>query len=231
VQLNYVKVWKLLGLNKLPAELPTSTLGDPPTNFSLTADPEPYFVHIDRWRAIARQGLKFFEDGSWEEWLDREIQAAKARRAEERQARCYLVAQAISDVYELSLSHRYDVGDFEVAADNLCQVSVGDKYRRAINAFTTGLAVSLPPNVDLRCAEIGSLIYLTTEAGKPLYVLSYRGGVPGLSITSPLPADIVSTAKKLAAIILDDTKLQRPIGLLTSSTNNTLARLSAFHAA
>lgn len=232
MQLNYVRVWMLKGLNKLPTQLPTSTLGNPPITFLLTTDPEPYFIHLDKCRALGAQMLKVVyqgvEDGSLEERIDLEIRAAKARRAENRQINCYLVAQAVAGASDVDLGVRHDAGDYEVATGGIDHKSVRKMYRQTINSFIAGFTLSLPPNSDHKCVENGSVIYLTTEAGKPIYLLSFEAGFGRASISSPAPTDILTTAEKMAAVILADTTLRRPIALLVSSSTNISNPLEAY---
>ncbi|MCA1442761.1 hypothetical protein I6F07_21565 [Ensifer sp. IC4062] len=232
MRLDYIKVWKLLGVSKLPAEPPISRLGDPPMDFLLTADPEPYFVHIDKSRALANGLLKGLfkgeEDGSLDERLVSEIGAAKARRAKNQRPGCYLIALAVTDAPEPKFEARRDGADFEVAIDGLDKEAVHKTYRPTIDALLTGLALRLPSNADLRCEEIGSVIFLTTNDAKPLYALSFKIGSAMLSVASLPPADLLDVAGSLAAKILDDTKLRRPIALLTSSINNTSDPLQAY---
>ncbi|MDK1493080.1 hypothetical protein QN219_24045 [Sinorhizobium sp. 7-81] len=232
MRLDYIKVWKLLGVSKLPAGPQTSTLGDPPMDFSLTEDPEPYFVHIDKFQAVANGLLKGLlkggEDGSLEERLDSEIGAAKARRAENRRLGSYLIALAVTDVPEPEFKARRDAGDFEIAIDGLDKEAIHKTYRPAIDAILTGLALRLPSNADLRCEEIGSVIFLTTNGAKPLYAFSFTRGNATLSVASLPPADLLDVAGSMAEKMLDDTKLRRPIALLTSSINNTSDPLQAY---
>ena len=76
----YVGVWRLRGANALAASTPSpevAALTDPKLTAHLSAEPEPYFLHIDRAAALGTQLLKgiFTPDGkgTFEEYLAAEI--------------------------------------------------------------------------------------------------------------------------------------------------------------
>jgi hypothetical protein len=57
----YIAVYKLHGANKLSEdanEFRLAALTSPALSAMLTADPESYFLHIDRWAALASQLFK-----------------------------------------------------------------------------------------------------------------------------------------------------------------------------
>lgn len=102
-------VWKLRGANTLETEQPSVTLAscaEPRVTATVTADPEPHFCHIDKAGALATQLLKGLfapdKEGSPEERIAAEIEAAKARRAKQTGTGVFLVVEGQREIPRLS---------------------------------------------------------------------------------------------------------------------------------
>jgi hypothetical protein len=239
MKVQYVAVWKLHGANKLAADASTlelARLNDPALVASVTTDPEPYFLHIDRSAAIGTQLLKGLfapeKDGTPEERLAAELDSVKSRRAKQTGKGVFLVLEGETDVPAPNFETRKDTDEFAVCFDAIEKPEIRKSFRPSVQAILTALSLSLPANVDHQVERVGDVIYLVDpDNGKPIYTFGFQGGSARVSLSSPLTEDVVAAVGQRVPKVIGDKTIVRPASLLITSLNRATDSLQAFIAA
>jgi hypothetical protein len=235
----YIAVYKLHGANKLAEdakEFRLAALTSPALSALLTADPESYFLHIDRWAALASQLFKGLFDpqkqGTPEERVAAETAAAKARRAEQTSSGVFLVLEGDTDIPDPAFKARRDLKEFALCLDDVDRRVIRETFRPTVQIVLAALGLALPENADRRIEKIGDAVHLVDpDTGKPIYVFTIQFGSPRLLITSPLSREAATEAAALAVSLAADKTMARPVSLLTTSLDGATGELQAFIAA
>lgn len=235
----YVAVWKLHGASKLASNASSvelARLSSPALVASVTAEPEPLFLHIDRSAAILTQFLKGVfapdKDGTPEERLAAELENVKARRAKESGKGVFMTLEGETEIPTPDFKTRRDTDEFAVCLDAIEKPEIREVFRPSVQAILTALALSLPANADRQVEKVGEVIYLVDpDNGKPIYTFNIQGGAVGISLASPLTEDLVVDAGKRVSKVIGDKTLERPSSLLITSLNQATDALQAFIAA
>ena len=121
----YTIIYKLRSTYQLPDEAESASflaLKDPAITATLTTNPEPYFLHVDKFRALsfvfygshigdtAQERLAAKQD-----WLPAKIDKVRADRAYRTGRGVYLIFEGESDIPTPSLYGRLDTGEFAIA--------------------------------------------------------------------------------------------------------------------
>lgn len=239
LQAKYVAIWKLSGANKLATDKPRLTLAssqEPQALATITADPAPDFVHIDRANALATQILKGVftpeKGGSLEERLAAEIASISTSRAKKTEAGIYLVIEGNKDVPLPDFKARRDTLDFSVCLDVIDKKEIRASFRPFVYAALFALGLSHLPNADRQIEKIGEVVYLIDpESEKPIYTISMSIGNARLSLSSPLTEDVISVAGKRVPALMLGRAMGRSISLINTSFDRETNPLQAFIAA
>lgn len=235
----YVAVWKLHGANKLATEQPSVTLAllaEPKVTATITTNPEPHFLHIDKAGALATQLLKGLfapaKEGSPEERLAAEIEAVKARRAEQTADGVFLLFEGEKDVPPPEFTARKDTEEFAICLDAVDKTEIRAAFRPFVNAALAALSMSLAPNADRQVERIGEAVYLVDlESGKPIYAFTMSGGSVRVSIAAPLTPEVIAAAGGRVSKLVHDKTMGRPTRLANTSFGPGTDALQAFIAA
>jgi hypothetical protein len=123
---HYLAIWKLHGATTLATgtgNLELARLNNPTLVAIVTADPEPFFLHIDQSATIAARLWKGLNGmlapdqggGTFEEWFAVELQNVKASRA--KQKGVFLVLEGEANVPEPNFNMRRDTERLAVCFD------------------------------------------------------------------------------------------------------------------
>jgi hypothetical protein len=160
----YVAVWKLHGANKLVSDkdsLELVHLQGPATVARVSADPERYFLHIDRTAAILGLLFKGFfipeKLGTPEERLSAELENVKARRAKQTEKGVFLIIEGETDIPPPDFKVRRDMDDFSVSLDAIEKPPIRELFNPKFQAILTALGVSLKGNADRQIAKVGEV--------------------------------------------------------------------------
>jgi hypothetical protein len=239
---NYLAVWKFYGADALAIDttnLELARLNDPEIVAILTADPEPFFQHIDQSAVIASQLVKgltgvFAPDqrGTFEERFAAKLENVRAGRAKQTAKGLFLVIKGETNVAAPNFTTRRDAATLAVCFDAVDKAEIRELFDPSIHAVLTALTLSIPPNADHQVERVGEVIYLLEPDGeKPIYSFSVQMAAPRLSIVSPLSDAAVSHATKWIPKLIDDKTLARPASLVVMSLDRTTDALQGFLAA
>ena len=138
----YLVVWKLYGADTLATgttNLELARLNDPTVVAVLTADPDPFFLHIDQSEAIAAQLVKglagiFAPDqlGTFEERFAAELANVRASRANQTAKGLFLVVKGETNVTAPNFNMRSDTTTLAVCFDAVDKAEVRELFRLSI---------------------------------------------------------------------------------------------------
>ena len=126
MMVRYIAIYKLHGARSLPEGVEASSLlvlQSPMLTATLAANPEPYFLHIDKSTALATQLLKGLltaenEKGTLQERLSAEISVIKDRRIKSGDdVGVFLVFEGGTEVPSAEFEARRDTDEFAVCFD------------------------------------------------------------------------------------------------------------------
>jgi hypothetical protein len=239
IKVQYVAVWRLSGANKLasPASsVELARLTNPTLVATVTVEPEPLLLHIDRSEAVSTQLLKGLfardKDGTPQERLAAELENVKARRSQETDKGVFLILEGETEIPAPDFKTRRDTDEFAVCIDAIEKPAIREAFQPVVQKVLTALGLSLPANADRQVTKVGEVIYLVDpDTGKPIYTFSFQAGLARASVASPLTEEFVEDAgKRLQKVIVDKT-FERPSSLLITSLNRATDPLQAFIAA
>ena len=218
MKVRYIAVYKLHGANKLPDganKVELLALKSPALTALLAAEPEPYFLHIDKSAALATQVLKgiFAPDkqDTMEERLAAEIEHVRARRIKQAGNGVFLVLEGEADIQEPRFKARRDLEQFGLCLDDIDKPAIRESFRPAAQSVLAALGLALPPNADRRIEKIGDVVYLVDPgSGKPVYAFSLQGGHARMSVSSPLTQQSIAEAAALAPKLSADKTMLGP---------------------
>ncbi len=233
---HYIGVWRLFGANSLAdgaASFELGMLGEPGADVRIVADPEPYFSHIDRSRALLGLVMKgLFGDEhkrSARERFETELERVRIERLKEINGGAYLVIEGHLPGEPINPKLRGEAGDFTVTFDGVNKEAVRTAFRPVTTSMLTAAAANLKDNADRQYALVGDAIYLTEGAsGKPIYSFTMTGMGARLSVSSPLDAEVAARIAQQGAKLLAGAGLERSARLLTLSHDRKTDSLQAF---
>ncbi len=155
MEVRYVAVYRLLGLNKLLGEAETQdfvVLPNINVTVKLTINPEPFCFHLDRSSALATQLLKGLfgrdKDGTLEERLEAEIEEVRANRQKSIKTGVFLVFEGRGEVASPNFKFRRDTDNFAVCFDAFAKDEVREKFRPALYGVLAAIGLALPERAD-----------------------------------------------------------------------------------
>lgn len=233
MELRYVAVYKIRGSNGLSGDDSSllSEIQSPKLVATLTANPEPWFEHIDRAKALGTQILSglFSEkkEGTPAERLTAGVEIIKAdRKAPEG---VYVAFEGEGDFEPPEFKARRDTDEFGIVLDDLSKSELRKPFKSTIEGVLSAVALGLPEQADKRIEEIGSVLYLVDPDKKiPVYAFNFDMGGASAYISSPIGADFVREVTELAVPLASDKALERPVRLLLSSLYTGVDSLPAF---
>jgi hypothetical protein len=234
----YVAIYKIQGANKLPGgaeSIALLTLKNPSISATLTINPEPYLVHINKAGAVATQLLKGMlasgNEGTPEERLAAEVEAVKTQTAKEAGTGVFLVLEGQTEIDSPDFKHRRDLDDYAIDLDGVEKKSIREEFRPAVQSILAALSLH-QARADPRVQKIGDVIYLVDPAtAKPIYTFVVQMGSPRLSLASPLAHEAITDVAAMAPKLQTDRIIARAAGLLIASLEEATDRLQAFIAA
>lgn len=239
MQARYIGVWKLHGANKLvdgSSDAEFATLENPEIKATITAEPEPYFFHIDRSAALGVQLLKslFAPDkaGTPEERLAAETENIRTNRANRTETGVFVIFEGATDIDVPEFRAHQDTDEFGVCLDSVDKPEIRETFQSFIQAHLTALGISLKDNADRRIEKVGDVVYLVDpENDKPIYAFTMQAGAARASIANPLSQDVITQAAARAPHLMTDRAMVRPVNLLITSLDQSTNELQAFIAA
>jgi hypothetical protein len=239
MEVRYVAIYRLLGLNKLLGNAETQdfvVLPNVNATVKLTTNPEPFCLHLNRASALATQLLKGLfgqdKDGTLEERLAAEIEEVRVNRQKRNKAGVFLVFEGTEDVASPDFKFRRDTDDFAICFDAFAKGEVREKFRPALYGTLAAIGLALPQKADPRVEKIGDVSYLIeSESGKVIYSFSIEGPPVTLSVSTPLSEDAMERARSRARAFPVDRTLAKIANLLIESQETKTNELRAFIAA
>jgi len=239
VKVRYIAIYKIRGANKLPEEVESASLlalQTPTITATLTTNPEPHFIHIDKSAAIGTQLLKGIfapdKEGTLQERLAAEVEDIKAHRAKQTGTGVFLVFDGETEIPAPEFKIRRDTDEFGICIDAVAKPEIRDTFRPSVQSVITALSLTLSPNTDRSIEKIGDVVYLIDpDTGKPIYTFTFQGGVARASVSSPLTAAVIAEAAALAQKLAAHNTMARPTSLLITSLEEATDELQGFIAA
>lgn len=236
MKLHYHAIYKMRGANGLPGGVertPLLALEKPDVTATLTMNPEPDFIHVDKSAALATQLLKGLfapdKEGTPEERLAAEIEQVRNRRAKQTEKGVFVVITGETEIPTPQFKHRRDTDEFAICIDAIPKSQAGDTFRPAVRDVLAALSLSLPENADRSYERIGRTSYLVDpDSGKPIYSFSFETGGATLSVSSPLTDSAIKAAAELAPKFAADKAIARVASLLITSLEQATDELESF---
>lgn len=200
---------------------------------TLTTNPEPDFLHIDKSAALAAQLLKGIfapdKEGTLQERLGAELEEVRARREKRTRKGLFLIFECEAEIPTPEFKARCDVEEFGVCLDALDKKSVRETFRPTEQSVIMALGLGLPANADRRVEKLGDTVYLIDPAdNKPIYAFSFQGGHARLSVASPLTGSVIAEVAAIAPKLAADKAMSRPVSLLVTSLEEAKEELQRF---
>lgn len=235
----YIAVWKLHGANKVVAETPSlelASLSIPRMIAMITSDPEPHFLHIDKSAVLPLLlGRGLFAPGkeaSPEEQVAAEIEACKAQRAKQSAGGVFLVFEGEKCISPPQFTGRWDTDEFALCYDPDEKTKIRATFYPFVNAALAALGLSLAPDADREVDKVGEAVYFVDpDNGKPIYCFTTYGGLPRISIASPLTPEAVAEAGSRVSKLMGAKDMGQPIRLINTSLDRGTDGLQGFIAA
>jgi hypothetical protein len=234
----YVAIYKVHGANNLADGAQSEALlalKTPSIAATLTINPDPYFLHINKSAALANQLLKGIfapEAGPLDEQLSAEIEAVMASNVKQAGSGVFLVFEGEADVPMPKFELRRDLDDFAISLDNIDKSEIREAFRSAVQSVLTAIALSMRSDVDPSIQKVGEVIFLVdADSGKPIYTFAFQGHAARMSLAGPLAHDAIKGAAALATKLIVDDTIARSARLLTTSREQATDKLQAFIAA
>jgi hypothetical protein len=239
MKVRYTAIYKIRGASRLAVEaerVEFLALRDPLVSATLTTNPEPNFLHIDKSAALAAQLLKGLfspdREGTPQERLAAETEFVRVRRANQTSGGLFLVFDGEAQIPTPEFRAYRDAGEFAVAMDAMSKPEIRERFRPFVQSVLAALGLSLPENADRRVEKSGEVVYLVDpDTQKPIYNFTVEGGFARGSIASPLTLDAIAEAAALAPKLASHKAVARPTSLLVASLNEATDDLQAFIAA
>jgi hypothetical protein len=239
VKARYIAIYKIHGANKLPDDSERASLlalQSPALTATLTTNPEPDLLHVDKSAALGAQVLKGVfapdKEGTLEERLAAEIEHARARRAKQTGKAVFLVFDGETEIPTPGFKARRDTDEFAVCLDAISKAEIRVSFRPSVQGVMTALSLSLPANADRRIEKISDVVYLIDpDNGKPIYAFTFQGGSARASIASPLTQTVIVETAALAPKLSAQKGIPRPASLLLTSLEKATDELQGFIAA
>lgn len=237
MKVQYISVYKLHGANKLPEEAESASLvalQHPALTATLTTNPEPYFLHMDRSEGLRTQLLKplyaLKNEGSLEDRLVAEIEGIRASRAKKTGAGVFLVFDGETNIPEPELKSRRDYNEFGICIDAIEKPEILEAFRPSLHSVITALSLSLPANAARNIEKVGDVVFLVDPDGKkPIYAFTAQVKLSA-DVASPLTQSVITESAALAPRLAEKT-LARPTSLLFTSLEKATGELQGFIAA
>lgn len=238
MKVRYTSIFKVRGANALPdgaESVNIVALKNPTIVATLTTDPEPHFVHVDRSAALATQLLKAIfapdKDGTIEERLLAEIENVKLGRATKSSKGVFLAFNGETEIPTPEFKARRDTDEFGLYLDDIPKSEIREIFRPSFQGVMTALSMSLPANVDRGIEKMGDVVYLIdSDRGKPVYAFNLRGSGT-LSLSGQLTATTIDEAATIARKLVSDKVMAKPTSLLVTSLEEAAEGLERFIAA
>jgi hypothetical protein len=166
MKVRYTVIYRLHGANRLPEESESAgllALSNPALSATLTTNPEPHFLHIDKSAALGAQLLKGLfapdKDGTLQERLAAEIEVVKAQRAGQTGSGVFLVLDGQADIPAPEFKARRDTEEFGICIDAIAKPEIRAIFRPAAQSVLTALGLSLPTRTAAsRKSEMSSIL-------------------------------------------------------------------------
>jgi len=237
MKIRFIAIYKLEGANKLPDGVESVgllALQSPLITATLTINPEPYYLHIDRSFALGTLILKAIftpnKEGTLEGHLATEIKNVQERRAKLKGTDVFLVFEGEMDhpVPEFDTSY-WGNDDFAVCLEAIDKGIVRAQFRQVVEQALVALSVSLPANADRAFGKIGDVIYIVGPNNeKPIYTFNIKGGDVRLSVASPLNQNVIDETAMFAQKLANERAISLLARLLANSLDLATADLQSF---
>ena len=142
MKVRYVTIWKLYGANALACannDIEVIQLSDPTVAVRITANPEPYFVHIDDAAAISNCLINRFTGFfggdlglTFEEAFAAELARVKARRSIRTSSGVFVILEGDTESSSANFTLRNDSERFAVCFDAIDKSEIVELFRPSI---------------------------------------------------------------------------------------------------
>lgn len=232
----YIAIWKIHGATALTdeeAHSPLACTTQPIAEASLTDNPEAYFFHIDRSRALAALTMRGLfgpsDEGTPAQRLQTELDAFKQQREKELRGGVFLIVQGETEAPDPQRILTRELDEFAVCFDGADKSAIRETFRPISDAALTALGISIGTNLDREFEKVGEVIYLQThQTSKPTYTFTFTGHAPRISVAGALKDGALESAKSRSEKLLADRMLSRPSRLLNTSHDRRTDPLQRF---
>ncbi|MBX3493554.1 MAG: hypothetical protein KF899_11375 [Parvibaculum sp.] len=232
----YLAIWKLHGASKIAAggsNVRIAELDDPRIVATITEDPEQYFFHIDRSRALGilmLTGVSMAGDkGVLQTRLAAKVGELKADRTKEASAGVFLVFEGETEIPDPEFLVRHGTDEFSVCATAKDSLEVDAVFRPFMRATLAALGLCLPGEADRGIERIGLITYLVDhDTENPIYEPKHTFGDRISSAPGALTEDFVARVGEIIPAIINDDVLVRPTSLMATSFDQAMGPLQSF---
>ncbi len=226
----YKASWSVVGGINLDKDAqPIELCQSEQCRFVLTNNPDLLLVDLDRETALGRLMLKGIvgQRGTKEfpVALNAEIEEIKAERAKKVGSQPVLVVEANGEIEaEITKPFREHEG-FIVTFDSVNKQTVARTHKAEIEAMK--LAVALESESPSRFAALGDGVFLTNEAGKTIYSISFTNSGEA-TVSTGLTAEGVERISSRYAILQRANDIESVERLFSQMADYGTDRLKAF---
>jgi len=227
---NYKAAWAVIGGTNLPKDTqPIELYRSEQCRFVLTNSPDILLADIDRGSAVGRLMLKGLVGqagtANFADALEAEVDEIKAERAKSVGAQTVLVVEANGEIDAAINEPFREHEDFIVTFDAVNKQAVARIHQSEIQAMK--LAVAFESETPSRFASLGEGTYLTNEAGKIVYSISFTMS-GDLTVSSAMSVEGADRISERYAMLQRAGDLESVERLFSQMSDYGTDRLKAF---
>ena len=227
----YKSAWAVIGGINLPQDKQSIELyRSEQCRFVLTKSPDNLLADIDRESAVRRLMLKGLigqaGDADFAVALETEVDEIKAERAKNVGTKTVLVIEANGEINSVVTEPFKEHEGFIVTFDAVNKQCVARIHQSEIQAMK--LAVALESETPSRFASLAEGTYLTNEAGKIVYSISFTMLGADLAMSRGLSAEGADSISERYAMLQRMGDLESVERLFSQMSNDGTDRLKVF---
>lgn len=226
----YTAAWAVIGGISLREEDPSITLvSSERADFILTRDPDSFLSRVDEATAVGRLMLKGLigqrGTGDFPALFAAEVDEIKAERKKKSGTNAVLLTQVHGDVDAEIRDPHHEHDTFIVAFDVVNKTTLIQARQADIEAIKT--AVAFESETPSRFAKIADGVCLFTEAGKPVYSISFEMSAD-ISVSTPLFSEAAARISARYVALNQENDLDSVERLFSQMAEHGPDRLKAF---
>jgi len=227
----YKAAWAVIGGTNLPQDAQSIELyRSEQCRFVLTNSPDILLADIDRGSAVGRLMLKGLigqaGDADFAVALEAEVDEIKAERAKSVGAKTVLVIEANGEIYSVIKEPFREHEGFIVTFDAVNKQDVARIHQSEIQAMK--LAVAFESETPSRFASLAEGTYLTNEAGKIVYSISFTMLGADMTVSRGMSAEGADRISERYAMLQSAGDLESVERLFSQMSDYGTDRLKAF---